>query len=111
MKYVFLLAAALGLSACGTNSKNDPVYAALKANPPTAIPTKHLPKLREGRASCDVFNEGTSNQYMNCWWPQSFNPTRTAYLTYYGSSIVRPPTPSMISVPGGDLVTENVTVK
>jgi hypothetical protein len=109
-RWVSFCAAAV-LTACGTTPENDPIYQALRANPPTSIPDQHLAKLRQGRLSCDVFHEGRSDQYMTCWWPQSFKPTRTAYLTYYGSSIVRPPTPSIISVPGGDLVTENVAVK
>jgi len=109
-KIIALFALALGLAACGPATENDPIYQALKANPPTEIPARHLPNLRRGQFSCDVGNEGRHNQYMTCWWPQSFKPTKTAYFTYYGPSIPHSPKPSMITVPGGHLISENIAV-
>ncbi len=106
MKYAFLLLAALGLGACGISSGSDPVYAALRANPPTSIPSEHLSKLRQGRASCDVFNRGKSSQYMTCWWPGG-KPTSAAYLSYYGGGLQRP-NPNNLIAPGGKPVTEYI---
>lgn len=82
MKYALLLCAALALAACTTTVANDPVYAALRANPPKVIPAKHLPRLRKGIVSCDFFNEGSRSDYMTCWFP-SGKPTKTAKLYYY----------------------------
>ncbi|MGJ8627619.1 MAG: hypothetical protein ACSHXB_11735 [Sulfitobacter sp.] len=62
-----LIALTALLSGCGAHNANDPAFLALKANPPTSIPAKHLPKLRRGIVSCDLFNEGKSSQYMTCW--------------------------------------------
>ncbi|MEP3826793.1 MAG: hypothetical protein ABJM47_01790 [Lentilitoribacter sp.] len=86
MKYVLLLIAAISLGACSTSAGNDPVYAALKANPPTAIPAKHLPRLRRGTVSCDFFNAGQQGEYMTCWFP-SGKPTKTAQLYFYNRII------------------------
>ncbi len=92
------------LTACGPAPENDPIYQALRANQPTEIPAKHLPKLRGGRASCDVYNEGRADQYMTCWWPGGL-PSSAAYLAYYGPNPISPPKPSQITVPGGAGVT------
>lgn len=70
------------LTACGPAPENDPIYQALRANPPTEIPAKHLPKLRRGGVSCDFFNEGRVDQYMTCWWPAG-KPTQVAGLHFY----------------------------
>ena len=93
----------LALTACGPAPENDPIYQALKANPPTEIPAKHLPKLRRGAVACDVYNEGKSNQYMTCWWPAGI-PVSGVLYTYYGPSPLRPPHPSQITVPGGTTI-------
>ncbi|WP_143163096.1 hypothetical protein [Roseovarius pacificus] len=112
MKSLILLCAALALTACGPRPENDPIYQALLADPPTLIPARHMPKLRGGHVACDVYNEGRSDQYMTCWWPQDgLKPVQSAYLTYYRPSVIRPPTPSMISVPGGAPVVGRVPVK
>ncbi len=104
-RHAALLAILLALAACTNDRENDPVYQQLKANPPTEIPARHLPKLRTRLASCDVYNEGDRfNQYMTCWWPGG--APSGAYLTYYGANPLYPPTPSMISVPGGRNITE-----
>lgn len=87
MKRLISILAAFGLGACGTSPENDPIYLALKANPPTSIPDRHLPKLRQGIVSCDVFEEGTARQYMTCWWPAG-KPTQAVGLHFY-SRIVR----------------------
>jgi len=91
-----LLAAGI-LAACGRAPENDPVYQALRANPPTEIPERHLEKLRQGRFSCDVYEEGTAQQYMTCWWPRAGNTV--AYLSYYGGGLRRP-TPDGYVTPG-----------
>ncbi|GGO53197.1 hypothetical protein SAMN05444398_10158 [Roseovarius pacificus] len=90
----------LALTACGPRPENDPIYQALLADPPTSIPARHMPKLRGRHVACDVYNEGRSDQYMTCWWP-SGKPVSSVYLTYYGPSLLLPPHPSRISVPGG----------
>ena len=101
----------LALAACGTAPENDPIYQALKANPPTEIPAKHLPRLRRGAFACDVYNEGQARQYMTCWWPQDgMKPVQTAYLSYFPPSILRPPNPSQIMVPGGKILVERIKV-
>lgn len=74
------------LSACGASFQNDPAYVALKANPPTSISVKHLPRLRRGSASCDFFKEGQADEYMTCWFP-SGKPTKIAQLYFYGRII------------------------
>ena len=56
--------AALSVAGCGAPLESDPIYLSLKANPPTEIPQRHLPKLRRGIVSCDVVKEGTPRQYM-----------------------------------------------
>lgn len=104
MKQLCALIALLGLTACGSG-ENDPIYQALKANPPTEIPERHLPKLRRGIVSCDVFQEGTPKQYMTCWWPYSGSDPHVAYYSYYGGGLRRPH-PSNLSVPGGKSITE-----
>ena len=45
------MAMVLGLTACGPSPENDPIYLLLKANAPTSIPARHLPKLRQGFSS------------------------------------------------------------
>ena len=104
MKYVFAFLAALGPVACGQGLANDPIYQALLANPPTEIPAQHLPLLRQGRASCDVFEEGTALQYMTCWWPSGI-PVSSVTLTYYGPNPLNPPRPDKIAVPGSQTIT------
>lgn len=104
MRIIYITALLGALTACGPSLSNDPIYAALKANPPTTIPAQFLPKLRQGRFACEVFNEGKGNQYMTCWWP-SGKPVRSATLSYYGPTPISPPTPSKISVPGGAPIT------
>ncbi len=105
---IITITAALSLSACAQSVANDPVYLALKANPPTSIPARHLPKLRKGRFSCDVFNEGKASQYMTCWWPGGL-PSSAAYLSYYSPGIPRPH-PSKIMAPGGQPITEYMSL-
>ena len=112
MKTVLAIFAALSVAACGSSSQNDPIYLALKANPPTSIPDWHLSKLQQGRFSCDVFNEGSSDQYMTCWWPQDgLRPVQTAYMSYFGPNPISPPRPSKIVVPDGALIVERVAVR
>lgn len=104
------LCAALALTACGSSSDNDPIYLALKANPPTKIPAKHLPKLRRGIVSCDVYKEGTAGQYMTCWWPAG--GSNFATLTYYGAGQgLRRPHPKNIIAPGGKYITGFIPIK
>ena len=105
-----LLCAFLGLSTCTAPVANDPIYAALKASPPKAIPAKHLPKLRNGRASCDVFNEGKASQYMTCWWPIGRSVPPVAILTYYGGGLQRPD-PANIIASGGRPVTDYLKIR
>ncbi len=96
---------ALSLAACVSSRENDPVYQQLKANPPTEIPARHLADLRKGYFSCDVYNEGDrARQYMTCWWPGG--APSAAALTYFRPNPLRPPVPSIISVPDGAPVTE-----
>ncbi|MGH1454555.1 MAG: hypothetical protein ACRBBV_15425 [Paracoccaceae bacterium] len=109
-KITALFALALGLAACGPAPENDPIYQALKANPPTEIPAKHLPKLRRGAFACDIYNEGQANQYMTCWWPADRSDPPVAVLTYYGPSLSSP-RPEQITVPGGEPVTDFLLVK
>ncbi|GGO53212.1 hypothetical protein SAMN05444398_10153 [Roseovarius pacificus] len=104
MKSLILLCAALALTACGPSGKNHPVYKELKANPPTSIPARHLPKLRRGVVSCDVYNEGRADQYMTCWWP-SYSIPPVAYLSFYGGGLL-PAHPSHIMSRGGEPVTD-----
>ncbi|MEP1963249.1 hypothetical protein [Tateyamaria sp.] len=112
MRKTIGLCIAFGLAACGPTLENDPVYLALKANPPTSIPAHHLKKLRGGRASCEVFEEGTARQYMTCWWPQDgLKPVQTAYLTYFPSNSISSPKPSNIIVPDGALIVERISTK
>ena len=94
------------LSACGPNPQSDPIFLRLKENPPTTIPERHLVKIRQGRFSCDVHNEGRADQYMTCWWP-SGKPPSSAMLTYYGPSISRP-SPDKIMAPGGTPLTDRI---
>ncbi len=103
MKRVCALMALFGLVACGPSPENDPIYQQLKANPPTEIPARHLPKLRRGIVSCDVFEEGMPRQYMTCWWTSGWPPSG-AYLTYYPPRIGRSPSPERVTVPGGTRV-------
>ncbi len=103
LKYLILFLANSGLTACGP--KNDPRYLALKANPPTQIPAKHLPKLRRGIVSCDVYDEGKASQYMTCWWPANGSVPPVAALTYYGGGLRRPH-PDNIIAPGGEPITD-----
>ncbi|MEP5082533.1 MAG: hypothetical protein ABJR46_13845 [Tateyamaria sp.] len=105
MRKAIGLCIVLGLAACGPALENDTVYLALKANPPTSIPAHHLKKLRGGRASCEVFEEGTARQYMTCWWPGGL-PTSAAALSYYGPNRFTPPEPSRLFAPGGEPITE-----
>jgi hypothetical protein len=107
-RWVSFCAAAV-LTACGTTPENDPIYQALRANQPTEIPAKHLPKLRGGRASCDVYNEGRADQYMTCWWPSGL-PVQTASLSYYGAGLTRP-RPENIIAPGGIPVSGRIPVR
>lgn len=109
MKYVFGLCAVLGLGACSSNPERDPVYLALKANPPTSIPAKHLPKLRRGIVSCDVFEEGAAQQYMTCWWPAGRSVPPVALLTYYGGGLRRPH-PDNIIAPGGEPISDYLLI-
>jgi hypothetical protein len=103
MKEYALFALGLLVSGCSPSPDNDPVYAALKANPPTEIPSKYLPQLRERRSACDVFNEGKPNQqYMTCWFP-SGAPSE-AYLAYFAPNPLSPPHPSKLISPGGQTV-------
>ncbi len=107
-RHAALLAILLALAACTSRRENDPVYQQLKANPPTEIPARHLPKLRTGLASCDVYNEGDrARQYMTCWWPGGL-PASGAYLAYYRPNPVRPPVPSMLTTSGGWGITEYI---
>jgi len=92
----------LALAACGPAPENDPIYRALKANPPTEIPARHLAKLRRGIVSCDVYNENQASQYMTCWWTSGL-PPQGAYLTYYGPATPSP-SPTRITAPGGTRV-------
>ena len=101
MRKIVYLLVAIGVSACGASSQNDPIYLALKTNPPTSISTRHLPKLRQGIVSCDVFEEGTARQYMTCWWPAGGSVPPVALLTYHGGGLRRPH-PDNIIAPGGD---------
>mmetsp|Transcript_23863 Transcript_23863/g.43207 ORF Transcript_23863/g.43207 Transcript_23863/m.43207 type:complete len:113 (+) Transcript_23863:229-567(+) len=112
MRVLLGMLAALGLVACGSSSQNDPIYLALKANPPTSIPDQHLPRLRQGRFSCDVFNEGRADQYMTCWWPQDgLRPVQTAAMTYFGPNPLSPPNPSKIITARGTPIVERIPVK
>lgn len=104
LKFALRLMTAITLSACGTNSGIDPVYAALVANPPTSIPAKHLARLRKGKASCDVFNKGKPSQYMTCWWPSGI-PVSAVALTYYGANPIAPPRPEKLITPGSRTIT------
>ncbi len=87
LKYMTLLLAALALASCGSGRENDPVYLALKANPPTSIPERDLAKLRAGKAACNLYEEGTANEYQTCWFP-SGKPIQTAQLYFYRSAII-----------------------
>ena len=103
--------ALLGLTGCGVDPEKDPVYQRLKANPPTEIPARHLPKLRRDIVSCDVHEEGTPRQYMTCWWPQSLSVPHMAILTYYGAGNLGRPHPRGVSVPGGEPITDYLQIK
>ncbi|WP_217996132.1 hypothetical protein, partial [Sulfitobacter donghicola] len=84
MKHPVLAVLAVALVGCGTAPQNDLIYQQLLANPPTEIPDRHLDRLRQGRFSCDVLNEGQSDQYMLCYRPQDgLRPVQTAYLSYF----------------------------
>ncbi|WP_299165773.1 hypothetical protein [uncultured Tateyamaria sp.] len=112
MKISLSILTALCLAACGSSSQNDPIYLALKADPPTEIPDRHVAKLRQGRFSCDVFNEGRSDQYMTCWWPQDgLRPVQTAYMSYFGPNPISPPEPSKLVTARGTLIVERIPVK
>lgn len=108
---LIIICAALTLAACGPARENDRIYQALKADPPTEIPARHLGKLRRGMFSCDVLNEGRADQYMICYWPQSYKPTKTATLTYYAPNFLRRPKPSMITVRGGASIAGDLAVR
>lgn len=86
MKAFLGMLAALGLVACGSSSQNDPIYLALKANPPTSIPPADLAKLRAGKVACNIFNEGEANEYQTCWWP-SGRPLGAAQLHFYRPAV------------------------
>jgi len=75
------------LASCGPRLDLDPVYQSLLANQPPEIPEKHLQKLQRGLASCDVFKEGQSDQYMTCWWPSG----RPALIAPGGKPVVTLP--------------------
>ncbi len=95
--------AALSLAGCGAPLESDPIYQALKANPPTSVPANKRAELRKGHSTCDLFNEGQpSKQYMLCWWP-SGGPS--AHLSYYAPSPISPPHPSKLITPGGEPIT------
>lgn len=97
--------AALSVAGCGAPLESDPIYQALKANPPTSVPASKRAELRKGHSNCDVFNEGQpSKQYMLCWWPSGL-PAVDAYLGYYSPNPMRPPHPSRLVAPGGEPVT------
>lgn len=78
--------ALLMLAACGVSSEDDPIYLALKANPPTSIPPADLAKLRAGRIACNIFNDGEANEYQTCWWPAG-KPLAVAQLHFYRPAI------------------------
>ena len=86
MRAFFSLLFVFGLIACSTGSQNDPIFLALKANPPTKVSEKDLKKLRAQRVACNLFNEGTVNEYQTCWFP-SGRPTRTIQLFYYKPAV------------------------
>ncbi len=109
-KITALFALALGLAACGPATENDLIFHALKANPPTRIPAKHLPRLRRGAVACDVYNEGQASQYMTCWWPASRSTPPVAYLSYYGGGFRRPH-PDNIIAPGGKPISDYLEIK
>lgn len=109
MKLFSLVAALLlSLAACGTTVETDPIYARLKANPPTEIPARYLPRLRDGNFACEVFNEGRADQYMTCWFSGGL-PASGAYLSYFGPNGLRRPDPSNIVAPGGEPITEYIS--
>ena len=93
IKHLAFAAIGIGLSACGPSLQNDPIYAALKANPPTQVPVDVARKLRSGtRSECEVQNEGQSNQYMTCWFSSGL-PPQSATLSYFAPSLLSPPSP------------------
>ena len=106
---VFTAVMALGLSACGPPSGTDPVYLALKANPPTEIPARHLPKLRRNIPSCDKPSEGGSVGSMLCWWPSRRSDPHVAMLTYYDRSVL--PSSVRLSAPGGEPISDYPPIK
>ena len=87
-----LVAIALGLAACAVPPERDPIYQALKANPPKEIPARHLPRLRRDRASCDTFNKGHMDEYTTCWLPYGGSDPHVAMLKYFGPGLIRPDT-------------------
>lgn len=107
---IFAAVMTMGLVACGPSPENDPVFLALKANPPTEIPARHLPKLRESRSSCDVFNEGQPSEYMTCWLPVGFTEPLVARLRYFGPGLIRP-NREMLGESGGALIAGPLPVR
>ncbi|GLS81323.1 hypothetical protein GCM10007893_21290 [Paracoccus marinus] len=97
---VFSAFAISGLVTCGPAPENDPVYLALKANPPSSVPQRHIDKLRHSAVSCDVFNEGQSREYMTCWL--AVNPDY-AQLSYFGPGLIKPPKDMLIEHGGTPL--------
>lgn len=98
------------LAGCGLSPKNDPVYLALKANPPKEIPARHLPKLRKNIPSCDVFNEGRLSEYMTCWLPAALSVPHVASLSYYGPGTILPD-PTMLVEAGGNSITGYLPIR
>ncbi len=105
------LIALYGLTACGHGSDNDPIYQQLKANPPTEIPARHVPKLKQGLKSCDVFNEGKLNQYLTCWSPNMGLVKYYATQLYYHPNPLHPPRPDMSFGGSGKPVSQKVPLR
>lgn len=99
-----------GLGACGPRPENNPVYLALKANPPKEIPARHLPKLRKNRPSCEVFNQGQPGAYMTCWLPVALGVPPVASLSYYGPGTILLD-PTMLVEAGGNSITGDLPIR
>lgn len=85
--------AAMGLAACGTLAATDPTFRALKANPPTSLPTWVN---KQQTISCRIYNEGRSDAYQLCWIVTG----RVAQLYFYN-----PPTNNAFPPPSSTFIT------
>ena len=82
--------AVLSVAGCGMPLESDPIYQALKANPPTSVLASKRAELRKGHSTCDVFDEGQpSKQYMLRWWRGRW--TKCLYVILSTLSLTPPP--------------------